>query len=87
MALVINLGDRTRGTRAERDLGSRVGIPTRRQETDVEVLLIGRTLDLVQWPVVGGEKRAYRAMSGDARGTIGGINVAGLRPGCISRLS
>ena len=84
--LVVKPRDDTRGARAEREFPSHIGIPTRRQGADIVVRMIGCTLHLVQRiPVVRREKRAYGAISGDARVTIGRQNVAGLRSGCPDR--
>ena len=75
--LIVNLRNRARGARAERDLRSRVGIASFGDGFDVQGFGIRLALDLVKFAVVGREKRTYGAVSGDARGMGGSINVAG----------
>ncbi len=57
-------------------LGGGVGVAAPAEQADIPGFAVGGTLNLVQFAVVGREKCTYGAMSGDARGVGGSINVA-----------
>ena len=75
--LVVDLGDRHSGVRAEGVLRRGVGDTAGAERADVRGGAVRGALDLVQRAAVGGVQRPRRAVRGHARGAGGGVDVAG----------